>query len=642
MPARLVFILLCLTLVPIAIAAQPGSRNMEKEKAIWKRIEAMAPDALEPFKAATTAMDAGNFQEAARLFESVRKRAPESDDVLRRLGTSLASMGKLEEGLEFLEKALEQNRSPENLFSLAVFLAYPGEGKEGSPAEKQRALSLMKEANGLPNSGDDSDYQRLLAQLALELQEVDDFRRVTEQLVAKHPELMETHYYNALLAAFDEKWITAENEMKQAERMGLSHEVAQQFYDSGVHTRATVWRYATYSLWLVAAWLVGLGLLFLIGKVMSIKTLRSIESADPSAGTSSSDISLRRWYKSLINLAGFYYYISMPVVIFLVIAVAASITYAFMMLGRIPIKLVLILCIAAIVTVYKMIRSLFIKIESEDPGRSLTYDEAPGLWELTRTVAEAVGTRPVDEIRVTPGTDLAVYEKGSYRERSQDRAQRILIVGVGILNDFPQNGFRAVLAHEYGHFSHRDTAGGDIALRVNADMMKFAHAMALSGQAVWWNVAFQFLRVYHFIFRRISHGATRLQEVLADRVAAAKYGSGAFEEGLKHVVRKGVEFQLAAEMEINESASSQRALQNLYGLQVTDNPDVETMVEETLNRETSEDDTHPSPNDRFRFTQRIVLSSEQPVSGEVWDLFKDKEALTLEMTKLVEYQLQGG
>jgi tetratricopeptide (TPR) repeat protein len=642
MLARVVSVLIFLALLPIAVAAQITTRNIEKEKVIWTRIEAQAPDALEDFKAATTAMDAGNFEEAARLYESVRKRAPESDDVLRRLGTSLASQGKLENGLDFLEQAVQKNRSPENLFSLAQFLAYPAEGRDGSPERKLRALSLAKEANRLPNTGDDSDYQLLLAQLALELDKIDEFRGVTEQLVARHPELMGSHYYNAILAATDEKWITAENEMKKAESMGLPHEVAQRFYDAGVHTRATVWHYAIYTLYLVAAWLVGLGLLFVVGKVMSRKTLHSIESTDPAAGTSSSDVWLRKWYRSLINVAGFYYYISMPVVIFLVVAVAASITYGFFMLGRIPIKLVAIICIGALVTVFKMIRSLFIKIESEDPGRSLKYEEAPGLWDLTRAVAEAVSTRPVDEIRVTPGTDLAVYEKGSFRERSQDRAQRILIVGVGVLNDFPQNGFRAVLAHEYGHFSHRDTAGGDIAFRVNADMMKFAHAMILSGQAVWWNIAFQFLRVYHFIFRRISHGATRLQEVLADRVAASKYGPGAFEEGLRHVVRKGVEFNHVATQEINESASSQRALQNLYELQPTDNPDLEKEVEASLNRETTEDDTHPSPRDRFRFIRRIVSGSEQSVPGQVWDLFKDKEALTLEMTKIVQYELQGG
>jgi Zn-dependent protease with chaperone function len=32
------------------------------------------------------------------------------------------------------------------------------------------------------------------------------------------------------------------------------------------------------------------------------------------------------------------------------------------------------------------------------------------------------------------------------------------------------DAFRAVLAHEYGHFTNRDTAGGEIALRVNRDM----------------------------------------------------------------------------------------------------------------------------------------------------------------------------
>ena len=310
------------------------------------------------------------------------------------------------------------------------------------------------------------------------------------------------------------------------------------------------------------------------------------------------------------------------------------------MLGRIPIKLVLIIGIGALLTVFQMLRSLLIKIDNEDPGRSLSEEEAPGLWDLTRKVAESVGTRPVDEIRITPGTDLAVYEKGNYRERSQDKARRILILGVGVLNDFEQTGFRAVLAHEYGHFSHRDTAGGDIALRVNADMMKFANAMIVSGQAVWWNIAFQFLRVYHFLFRRISHGATRLQEVLADRVAASKFGAGAFEQGLTHVVRKSVEFNFVAMKEINESSDSRRALQNLYELRVVGNPDLEEEIESSLNRETSEDDTHPSPRDRFRFTSRIVVATEEPISGVVWELFRDRDALTNEMTSQIQSELQ--
>lgn len=621
------------------MAAQTATRDLEKEKAILAQLQGLDPSAVEDFKAGTLAMDIGNNDEAIRRYESVRKKAPEFDHVLRRLGYLLAAAGKVDTGLEFLELAVQKNRSPENLISLAHTLAAPTDKTEGTREQKLRAFALAKEADRMPKTGDESDYKILVGELAIEFEEMAAFREATEQLVAKYPNLMVTHYFYAILAATDEKWITAENEIKKAESLGLPHDVAQKFLDSGVHTRATVWHYLIYALCLVAAWILGLALLFLVGKLMSRMTLRSIESGDPNTSATGSEIALRKWYRVLLNLAGFYYYISIPVVIFLVILVAAAITYGFFTLGEIPIKLVAILCIGALVTVYKMIRSLFIKIESEDPGRSLSYEEAPGLWDLTRAVAEAVGTRPVDEIRITPGTDLAVYEKGSFRERSKDKAKRILIVGGGVLNDFEQNGFRAVLAHEYGHFSHRDTAGGDIAIRVNADMFKFAHAMALSGQAVWWNIAFHFLRIFHFIFRRISYGATRLQEVLADRVAASKYGPQAFEQGLTHVVRKAVEFKYLATKEIRESANSRRKLQNLYELQPTYNPDLEEEIKESLNRKTSEDDTHPSPTDRFRFTSRIVTAGEQPVSGKVWDLFKDKEALTNEMTLMVQYEM---
>ncbi|HEX5084365.1 MAG TPA: hypothetical protein VFY40_20165, partial [Blastocatellia bacterium] len=165
--------------------------------------------------------------------------------------------------------------------------------------------------------------------------------------------------------------------------------------------------YLYYSLYIVLAWIAGLVALFTLGKLYSNLTLRSIEETDPNGATGKRENSLRSRYRRLINFAGVYYYISLPVVIFLVLGAAGAIFYVFFLIGRVPIKLALIIGVAAVVTIYKMIRSLFIKIESEDPGRALKSEEAPGLWELTREVAQAVGTRPIDEIRVTPGCDLA-------------------------------------------------------------------------------------------------------------------------------------------------------------------------------------------------------------------------------------------
>ena len=631
-------LLLLLILCSSITYAQQG-RDMAKENAIWAELEKSAPQSVADFKAATEAMDAQDYEKAIDLFLKVRQQAPKFDAAIRRLGGCLVATGKTEDGFRFLREAVAIRRSPENLISLAMSLAFPDGKKEGTRKQKQEAYELIREANR--SATHDADALTLQAQLALDLDRIEGFRQATEQLVANHPQLLATHYYNAILAATDEKWITAEEEIQVAQSLGLPAEVAQQFLDSGVKTRARVWHYLIYSLYLIGAWVIGLTALFLVGKLMSRKTLTSLEAANPNSPATASELTLRKFYRQLINVAGFYYYISLPVVIFLVIIVAASITYGFLMLGRIPIKLVAILIIGGLVTIYSLVRSLFIKIERVDPGRSLQYEEAPGLWDLSRDMAVTLNTRPVDEIRITPGTELCVYEKGTWRERSQDKAQRVMLLGVGVLNDFKQNGFRAVLAHEYGHFTHRDTAGGDIALRVNNDMMKFAHAIIATGQANWWNIAFQFLRVYHFIFRRISHGATRLQEVLADRVAALQYGPLAFEEGLTHVIGKSVEFHHLAVKEIEDSVAVRRSLQNLYELRLEENSDLQQQIEKSLNRETSEDDTHPSPNDRFRLTRKITGANESPANGMVWDWFANREALTNEMTSLIQSEVHS-
>lgn len=298
-------------------------------------------------------------------------------------------------------------------------------------------------------------------------------------------------------------------------------------------------------------------------------------------------------------MAGLYWYVSLPFVALLVVAAAAAVIYGFLALGRIPVKLTAILVIGTLVSLWALVRSLFVRVrDDEDPGRAVTDAEAPRLWETTREVAAAVGARPVDEIWLTPGTDLAVMERGSARERMGDRARRALLLGAGVLDGFDQGAFRAVLAHEYGHFAHRDTAGGDVAFRVRAGIRAFAIALARAGCAVWWNLAFQFLRLSDLLFRRISHGATRLQEVLADRVAIRSY-------------------DLAAPPSPEVEA------------------DVDRRVAAELDAETTEDNTHPAPRDRFRLGGRILSTATYEPGGPVWDLFLDRDALTAEMTAAV-------
>jgi len=418
--------------------------------------------------------------------------------------------------------------------------------------------------------------------------------------------------------------------------MGLSENAVQTFLDSGVHSKVSSANYTKLFLWVLLFWAIGFVVLYLLGILLSTHTLKLLERQFRSNSTTELAPALRSIYRFLINTAGIYYYISLPIILVLVIGLVIGIFYLFLMIGRIPIQLMLILLVGACITIYGMIRSLLVKGKFKDPGRELKESDAPGLFALTREVANTMGTRPVDEIRITPETDLAVYETGSWREKFRDNGKRILILGTGVLKDFKQNDFRAVLAHEYGHFANRDTAGGAVALRVRKDMHNYLVALYYAGQTVWWNMAFQFLRLYDFIFRRISNGATRLQEILADRVAAQTYGDEAFRNGLTYVVKRNIEFVKLANLEIEDAKKVNRPFNNLYDLSATENQTFEEEVTKALNRKTSEDDTHPSPVDRFRFIEGIGPRETTGHNPYVRELFADWNAITAEMTKNIE------
>jgi len=622
-------------LILCAAVAQAAQRDMEKEQRIWQELQAIAPGAVEPFKAATAALDENDFIEAVRLYRAVYEKTPSYDVVMRRLGGSLVLSGRKAEGFALLEAAIKKKESPENLITLAQYLILPVDGREPSHEDLDRALPLCRHALAL-YQGDDPGYLILWAIASLKTDRLEYVRQAAEQLQQTHPELMETHYFNAWAAVRDKNWRRVEAELELARAKGLPELQADEVMQAaGLRRGKTAWRYLYYTLYGIAAWLVGLEFLFVLGRLFSKKTLGWLEASDPNAVAASDHERLRRYYRWLINAAGVYYYLSIPVILVLVLAITAAVIYAVVLVGYIPYKLILLLLLAALMTVYSLVRSLFIKVKDEEPGRALKETEAPELFALTREVADAVGTRSVDEIRVTPATEMAVYERGSFRQRAADRSRRVLVLGVANLNGFDLNAFRAVLAHEYGHFRHRDTAGGDVALRVSNDLLKFALALAVNGQAVWYNLAFQFLRVYEFIFRRISHGATRFQEVMADRVAARNYSPQAFEEGLRHVIRRHIEFEDVAYWELHDAAKSRRALQNLYELPVSNATAIEEKISEALARQTSEDDTHPAPAERFRLASRVTFKGELPPSRMVWELFTDRAALTDEMSARV-------
>lgn len=632
MQRNLLLLLLFLILPAVGWPASASGRDPKYEAAIEQQLRAQEPSLVPALRSATAAFDAQNYPEAERQMATIQARLPNWDVAARRLGSARVMLGQRANGIALIEHAVALNRSYENLISLAYALSLSPAATTG---EEDRALGLLAECEKLPQH-DEFEVQLIRAQIYLGRRDYEAAQPAVEALRTQYPDKLPSRYYSAILAANSAKWNRAVREIRAAEKLGLDAGTVQKFLDSGVQSRANMWLFAGSTIWAVALWAVGLVGLCGLGYGLSRVTLRQIEKSDVTVPITPGEHRLRWIYRQVLNLAGIYYYISLPVVIMLVLAVAAAVVVGIYMIGFIAIKLFIIFGIGAVVTIISMIRSLFVRVKASDPGRALARSEAEGLWQLAEEVARAVDTRPVDEIRLTVGTDLCVYERGSWREKLRNRARRILVIGTAVLDGFKQEDFRCVLAHEYGHFSNRDTAGGDIAMRVQSDMLKFYYAMAQAGQATRINIAFQFLRAYHFIFRRISRGATRLQEVLADRVAAQLYGPLAFEGGLTHVIRQSLEFESRAHQEIQSAIAAKRPLQNFYDRALPAGPDVENAYKKAMGRGTTADDTHPAPMDRFRLIARIPEPSHPASSGMVWDLFKDRQAIVTEMLASVE------
>jgi Zn-dependent protease with chaperone function len=225
------------------------------------------------------------------------------------------------------------------------------------------------------------------------------------------------------------------------------------------------------------------------------------------------------------------------------------------------------------------------------------------------------------------------------------RSNRCLILGIGVLDGFRLPQLKAVLAHEYGHLSNRDTAGGGFSLAVRRSLQTMAQGLVEGGAATWYNPAWLFLNAFHRVFLRISMGASRLQEILADRWAAFSYGTRSFEAGLRHVIGQGVRFGAHANAAIEECAREKRPLANLYTYRPAKGPtddDIARAIEEAINAKPSAYDSHPSPSERFARIESlrgVHEISEDDTGEDAWTFFGERDAIEQEMTTQIRWNV---
>lgn len=146
---------------------------------------------------------------------------------------------------------------------------------------------------------------------------------------------------------------------------------------------------------------------------------------------------------------------------------------------------------------------------------------------------------------------------------------------------------------------------------------------------------------------RVTLGASRLQEILADRFAALSYGAKAFAEGLTHVIKKSIEFDRVAGEELHKAIEKNIKPTNFYQLKVPKrgkiHDEIKNAFESEMNHPASAYDSHPSPKQRIELVKKLDLQLPNEQDDKpTWDLLPERPVLEeLMMTRTVHKSMLG-
>ncbi|PHS03199.1 MAG: hypothetical protein COA78_18475 [Blastopirellula sp.] len=547
--------------------------------------------------------------------------------------------GNFSQGQAILDSQLEHSSSLESTMSAVWALENTASPQEMVNKYRSQALEL---ANKQINANQVQSPLPWIAVAKFSLEDNDpiQFNKATNNLIEKYPNSEYGPYFQGIQFLQSQDWKAAEVSLNKAHDLGMSDESINHLIKMAIDNQKWIWTYVYIILVAIGIWIVLSIFLIFIGRFLSYQTLRAIR-------INRGDIAKIGWttrtlYRYVINLASLYYFLSLPVLLVLTLALPASLAYALLMLPEIGFVLgaiVLVVGSGSVLTVIAGIRAAFVKWNEDGEMRSLTRAESPELWALCDQVAKVVGTRSIDQIILTPGTDLGVFERGSLSQRMRDRGERFLVVGMGILDSFQVDAFCAVLAHEYGHFLNRDTAGGGLAMQVRIAMEQWVNAIIIRGKIRWWDIAVRFLFFYGRLFYKLSFGAERLQEILADRISVKAYGAKAFCDGLQQAHASDFHFSQRIDNQIDGYLRGEPITKAFYNQEDASDLELieyrEQVLLEICTQPSTNMDTHPAPAERVRLAEQYEAQKGTQSSKEdsrlVLDILSNRADLLAEM-----------
>lgn len=627
-------------MVSTAANAQPAQPPAFDAQA-RAEVAAVSPEAAAAYDRGNAAREAKHLEEAIEAYQRAIELAPAVSHPHRRLCGMYMIANRNDDAVTECERALTiEPALAYNKSSLAAALL-----SRQKPADVPRALSLATDgANALP---DDAFATQSWCAALLAAGNPVGLADCSERFLRVDPEGESANFFGAITALQrgDDGVARARLEKAKPGLAPAAYDALRRAIDeSEAHHNEPLFGAGSLRLAgiLVAAWVVLMIVLFGAGTVLSRKVLRmtaNIADADP-FGTAG-ERTLRRVYKVVLVLSGLSLYVTMPVLVISVIAGAIAAFALFDAMGGIPMVALILIIIVVVGTIMAVLRSLFVKTAWTPSGKRLELERYPDLRALLADVAAAIGTSPPDSVYLVPGTEMCVLERASlWGALRGKRTERCLLMGVGLFDGMTQLQLRSILAHECGHFRNTDTAGGGFALSARRSLLQLVERFAASRINHVFNPAWWILKWFFRAYFTVSQGASRLQEILADRWSIRAYGSEAFATGYRHVIARSVEFGSDLDLIVKEAVFNKWALGNVYEIEPNGKlaeAELADAVEKTMSREATRYDSHPSNKQRIELAKRLDIRRDPQDNDDVsvWKLFPDAVGIELELTAII-------
>jgi heat shock protein HtpX len=168
------------------------------------------------------------------------------------------------------------------------------------------------------------------------------------------------------------------------------------------------------------------------------------------------------------------------------------------------------------------------------PGQPASARTHPRLFAELSAIARAVGEPLPHEVYLVQDVNAGVRQRGGVMGVG---GRRVMLLGVPLMRILRISEFRAVLAHEYGHYRGGHTQLAPWIYKTREAIGRTLTHLSGHSQMLMW----PFLQ-YGRMFLTITQDISRLQEYEADALAARVAGAKAFIAGLRGVYGASVAY----------------------------------------------------------------------------------------------------